>query len=72
MESVRNADSATLDVLDGGTTSRYPIEPKTLHGGALVYVRQGSDVTLTLTLYKDGQAGEHASVASIGPATTAH
>jgi hypothetical protein len=72
MEYVRNADSATLDAFVDGSTNRYPVELKTLRGGALAYVRQGSDVTLTLTLYKNGQAGEHASVSSIGPAKAAH
>jgi hypothetical protein len=67
VESVRKADSATLDALDEGATTRYPIETNILQRGALAYVRQQRDVALTFTLYKNGQPGERVSVLSIGP-----
>ncbi len=70
-ESVRKADWATLDALDEGTTTRYPVEARILQRGALAYVRQERDVALTITLYKNGQAGERASVLSIAPVASA-
>jgi hypothetical protein len=70
-ESVRKADSATLDALDEGTTTRYPVEPKILQWGALAYVRPERDVALTMTLYKNGQPSERASILSIGPVSSA-
>jgi hypothetical protein len=69
-ESVRKSDSATLDALDEGTMTRYPVESKILQRGALAYVRPERDVALTITLYKNGQAGERASVLSISPVTS--
>jgi hypothetical protein len=67
IESIRQSDSATLDAVDGGSEHRYPVESRILHGGAMAYVRQGKDVALTVTLYKNSQPSERSAVLSIAP-----
>ncbi len=71
VESIRKADSATLDAVDGGSEHRYPVDPRILRGGAMAYVRQAQDVALTVTLYKNDQPSERSAVLSIGPVTSA-
>ena len=64
---VQSAQGATLEVEDGGSFNRYPVEPKILKSGGLDYVRRSEDVLLTLTLYHDGRPGVQTSVRRIAP-----
>ena len=65
--AVRAADSAVLEVEDGGRFSKYPVDEKILRAGGLDYIRKSSDVLLTLTLLRDGKAAEQAAIRSVGP-----
>ena len=64
---VQSAQGATLEVEDGGSFNRYPVEPNILKSGGLDYVRRSEDVLLTLTLYHDGRPGVQTSVRRIAP-----
>ena len=64
---VQSAQGATLEVEDGGSFNRYPVEPNILKSGGLDYVRRSEDVLLTLTLYHDGRPGVQSSVRRIAP-----
>jgi hypothetical protein len=65
--AVSAAQGGTLEVEDGGTFNRYPVEPEILRKGGLDYVRRSDDVLLTLTLYHDGRPDLQASVRRIAP-----
>ena len=65
--AVLTAQGGTLEVEDGGTFNRYPVEPEILRKGGLDYVRRSDDVLLTLTLYHDGRPDLQASVRRIAP-----
>jgi hypothetical protein len=65
--AVSGAQGGTLEVEDGGTFNRYPVEPEILRKGGLDYVRRSDDVLLTLTLYHDGRPDLQASVRRIAP-----
>lgn len=67
--AVRAADSAMLEVEDGGQLSKYPVDAKILRAGGLDYIRKSSDVLLTLTLLRDGKAADQAAIRSVGPPT---
>lgn len=65
--AVQAAEGATLEVQDGGSIQRYPVEPGILKSGGLDYVRRSEDVLLTLTLLHGGQPGSQSSVRRIAP-----
>ena len=65
--AVREADSAVLEVDDGGSFTKYPVDANILRSGGLDYIRKSTDVLLTLTLLRDGKALEQAAVRSVGP-----
>ena len=65
--AILTAQGGTLEVEDGGTFNRYPVEPDILRKGGLDYVRRSDDVLLTLTLYHDGRPDLQASVRRIAP-----
>jgi hypothetical protein len=65
--AVLTAQGGTLEVEDGGTFNRYPVDPDILRKGGLDYVRRSDDVLLTLTLYHDGRPDLQASVRRIAP-----
>jgi hypothetical protein len=65
--AVLTAQGGTLEVEDGGTFNRYPVDPEILRKGGLDYVRRSDDVLLTLTLYHDGRPDLQASVRRIAP-----
>jgi hypothetical protein len=64
---VKTAQTATLDVLDGNEVHQYPVDPKVLRSGALDYLRNADDATVSLTLFRDGQPIAHSAVRSVGP-----
>jgi hypothetical protein len=66
MNLIRTAQGATLEVEDGGTLNRYPVEPRILRAGGLDYIRRSDDVLLTLTLFHNGRANAQASVRAVG------
>ena len=63
--SVQAAQGATLEVEDGGSFNRYPVEANILRSGGLDYVRKSDDVLLTITLYHDGRPGLQSSIRRI-------
>ena len=65
--AIRRADSAVLEVDDGGSFTKYPVDAKILRSGGLDYIRKSTDVLLTLTLLRGGKALEQAAVRSVGP-----
>lgn len=65
--AVTGAQGGTLEVEDGATFNRYPVEPEILRKGGLDYIRRSDDVLLTLTLYHDGRPDLQASVRRVGP-----
>lgn len=72
VKAVQEAEGATLEVIDGAVTNRYPIEPRVLRSGTFDYLRQSEDVLLTVTLYRDGRPGLQGVIRSVGkPATAA-
>ena len=62
---VQAAQGATLEVEDGGSFNRYPVEANILRSGGLDYVRKSDDVLLTITLYHDGRPGLQSSIRRI-------
>ena len=65
--AVSAADSAVLEVEDGGQFHKYPVDSKILRSGGLDYIRKSPDVLLTLTLLRDGKAADQAAIRSVGP-----
>jgi hypothetical protein len=66
-EAIRNAQGATLEVIDGDLTNRFPVDPQVLRGGSFDYLRQSDDVLLTMTtLHKDGTPGVEGIIRSVG------
>ncbi|HUS07553.1 MAG TPA: hypothetical protein VMZ52_14695 [Bryobacteraceae bacterium] len=63
---VRDAQGATLEVIDGTLTNRYPVDPRVLRSGSFDYLRQSDDVLLTMTVYKDGRPGVEGIIRSVG------
>ncbi len=70
-DEVVQADSASLEVVDGTSQNRFPLSRATLLSGALDYSRQSGDAIATLILYKNGQESTRRIVRSIG-APVAH
>lgn len=64
---VKMAQSAVLDVVDGNDVHRYPVDVKVLRSGALDYVRNADDATVSLVLMRDGQTLAQSAVRSVGP-----
>jgi hypothetical protein len=67
--AVQAAQGATLEVEDGGSFNRYPVEANVLRSGGLDYVRKSDDVLLTITLYHDGRPGLQSSIRRISRVT---
>lgn len=67
--AIQAAQGATLEVEDGKSFNRYPVEASVLRSGGLDYIRKTDDVLLTITLYHDGRPGEQTSVRRISPIT---
>jgi hypothetical protein len=68
---IRNAEGATLEVIDGNLTNRYPVDPRVLRSGSFDYLRQSDDVLLTMILHKDGKPGVEGVIRSVGKPATA-
>jgi hypothetical protein len=64
---IQAAQGATLEVEDGKSFNRYPVEASVLRSGGLDYIRKTDDVLLTITLYHDGRPGVQTSVRRIAP-----
>jgi hypothetical protein len=67
---VNAAQAAVLDVIDGNDMRRYPVDSKIIRSGALDYIRNSADATVTLTLIRDGQQIAQSTVQSIAPVGT--
>jgi hypothetical protein len=66
-DAIRNAQAATLEVIDGDLTNRFPVDPQVLRRGSFDYLRQSDDVLLTMTtLHKDGTPGVEGIIHSVG------
>ena len=65
--AIQSAQGATLEVEDGKSFNRYPVEANVLRSGGLDYIRKTDDVLLTITLYHDGRPGVQTSVRRIAP-----
>lgn len=65
-EAIRSAQGATLEVVDGSLTNRYPVDPRVLRSGSFDYLRQSDDVLLTMTVHKDGTPGVEGVIRSVG------
>jgi hypothetical protein len=63
---VQSAQSAVLDVVDGGNIKQYKVDAKVLRSGALDYLRNGEDATVSLTLMRDGQPVAQGMIQSVG------
>jgi hypothetical protein len=64
---IQSAQGALLDVVDGTEVQRYPVDFKVLSSGALDYVRNTGEATLTLTLFRDGHPISQSVVRSTPP-----
>lgn len=68
LPSVRSAQSATLEVIDGNIIHRYPMEPRVLMAGSFDYLRHSEDVLLRMQLYREGRPFAQGYVRSVaGP-----
>jgi proteasome lid subunit RPN8/RPN11 len=64
---VRRAQSASLEVDDGGNVQLVPIDVAALRSGRVTYIRQSGNVNVRLTIHTDGgEVGERAYF--LGPA----
>jgi hypothetical protein len=65
LDVVKTAHSAVLDVLDGNDIRRYPVNAKVLRAGALDYLRNADDATVSLILLRDGQTIGQATIQTV-------
>jgi proteasome lid subunit RPN8/RPN11 len=56
--TVQNAESAVLEITDGGQATEIPLDPRHLQAGAFTYLRRGDWVEAKLTIV--GQGGQNA------------
>ena len=56
--AVERAESAVLEITDGGQATEVPLDPRHLQAGAFTYLRRGDRVDAKLTIV--GPGGQHA------------
>ena len=66
LRSIREAESAKIEVLDGGAKFEYPLVRDSLLTGSFDYARRSEDVVATLRLYRQGSESKFAVVRSFG------
>jgi hypothetical protein len=66
-DAVTNAETASLEIKDGGQEYQYPVSRDVLAAGALDYTRRTGDVVASLVLQKGGRETERRLIRSISP-----
>ena len=66
VRDVREAESAKVEVVDGGSRFEFPLQRDTLLAGSFEYARRSDDVAATLRLFQNGQESKFAVVRSFG------
>ena len=66
LRDVREAESAKVEVVDGGSRFEFPLQRDTLLAGSFEYARRSDDVAATLRLFQGGRESKFAVVRSFG------
>lgn len=65
--AIREAQSASLEIVDGMARANLELDGEQLHTGSVTYVRQGDNVSLKLVLHQPGENPVEATALFLGP-----
>jgi len=65
--AIREAESASLEIVDGIARANLELDGEQLHTGSVTYVREGDNVSLKLVLHRPGEKPVEATALFLGP-----